>query len=95
MSCQKDGITLIILYNLTMNHLGGVEEDKVGKDSLDAKTVLILFVGVFIVVIYLISLLLIVIRRAKKLIELHNRRYYIIIVFYIASKLIICAVLVI
>jgi len=57
------------------------------------KTVLILFIGVTIAVIYLTCLLLIVIRRAKKLIELYNRRYYLVIVFYIASKLIICAVL--
>ena len=62
-------------------------------DSLDTKTVLMLFVGVTIDVIYLVSLLLIVIRRAKKLIELHNRRYYLVIAFYIASKLIICVIL--
>ena len=63
------------------------------ENSLDDKTVLILFLGLVIVFIYLVALLLIVVRRAKKLIELHNRRYYFIIAFYIITKIIVCIVL--
>jgi hypothetical protein len=51
-----------------MDNLSGKESVGLTGETLDAKTVLMLFVGVTIVVIYLISLLLIVIRRAKKLI---------------------------
>lgn len=34
-------------------------------------------------------------RRVKKLMEMHNRKYYLIIVFYIASKLVLCIILVV
>lgn len=49
---------------------------------------------IVIIVIYLISLLLVVIRRAKRLIELRNRKYYLAVAFYIASKLILCSILI-
>jgi hypothetical protein len=63
------------------------------ENSLDDKTILILFLALVIVFIYLVALLLIVVRRAKKLIELHNRRYYFFIAFYIFTKIIVCIVL--
>lgn len=47
------------------------------------------------ILIYLVSLALVVIRRAKKLINSPNRKYYVAIVFYIASKLILCVILVV
>jgi hypothetical protein len=52
-------------------------------------------VEIFFILIYLVSLTLVTIRRAKKLLELQNRKYYMIIVFYIASKLIICLILIV
>jgi hypothetical protein len=64
------------------------------KGSLDSKTILILFVEIVFILIYLISLTLIVMRRAKKFIESQNRKYFIVIVFYIASKLILCGILI-
>jgi hypothetical protein len=45
--------------------------------------------------VYLVSLLLVTIRRAKKLLELRNRKFYLIIAFYIASKLILCLILIV
>lgn len=63
--------------------------------GLDTKTILILFVEIFFILIYLISLALVTIRRAKKLLELQNRKYYMIIVFYIGSKLILCLILIV
>lgn len=65
------------------------------KSGLDTKTVLILFVEIFFVLIYLVSLMLVIIRRAKKLIILENRKYYVIIAFYIVSKMILCLILII
>ena len=73
--------------------MGSETGEQVGA-ALDAATVLILFVEVVIISIYLISLALVVVRRAKKLFELHNRKYYLAVVFYIASKLVLCAILV-
>ena len=66
-----------------------------GETSLDTKTVLILFVEIVFILIYLVSLALVVMRRAKKLITSPNRKYYVAIVFYIASKLILCVILVV
>lgn len=48
-----------------------------------------------IVIIYLVSLLLVMVRRARRLMELHNRKYYIMVAFYIASKLVLCSILIV
>lgn len=45
--------------------------------------------------VYLIAVLLVLVRRAKKLLQLHNKKYYFTIVLYIASKIVICAILLI
>jgi hypothetical protein len=65
------------------------------EDSMDTRTVLIIFVEIAIFVVYLVSLLLVVVRRAKRLIELRNRKYYITIAFYISTKLMLCALLIV
>ena len=46
---------------------GEAQPSRYHGDTMDPQTILMIFVGVAIDVIYLISLLLIVIRRAKKL----------------------------
>lgn len=69
--------------------------DDLLEKALDTQTVLILFVEIVIIVIYLVSLLLVVMRRAKKLLDLRNRKYYVGVVFYIASKMVLCAILIV